>query len=184
LLTADKNSNEEGATHDSVDGSSANEKPTVEFDTNSARTFDDGIGATRRIINQSEQSRRDREHNFEVVINQVKPKIENAPETVTHTDANLLHSREVRAHGVVERGSITAKAMSIADKNDINAQLTKEYEEEVEKIKAKIENDRKSVGKEEADRLHRLDQKLHGQTKKGSIVAEAQHIAATESNAS
>jgi len=96
----------------------------------------------------------------------------------------LLHSREVRAHGVVERGSITAKAMSVADKNDINAQLTKEYEEEVEKIKAKIENDRKSVGKEEADHLHRLDQKLHGQTKKGSIVAEARHIAATESNAS
>jgi len=188
LLTAvqqksGKERNEEGAAHDSIDKSPASEKPTGQTGTTSNRNPDDDIDATRRIIDQSEQSRLDREHNFEVVINQVKPKIDTAPETVTHADANLLHSREARAHGGVERGSITARAMSIANKNDINAQLMKDHEEGVKNMKAKIENDRKSVGKEEADHLHRLDQKLYGQTKKGSIVAEAQHIAATEGSA-
>jgi hypothetical protein len=37
---------------------------------------------------------------------------------VTREDANLIHSREVRAHGATEKGGVAAQAMSLAAKNE------------------------------------------------------------------
>jgi hypothetical protein len=45
------------------------------------------------------QSHLDKEKNLQSSVNVIKPKLENAPRTVTKEDADLLHSPEVRAHG-------------------------------------------------------------------------------------
>jgi hypothetical protein len=59
-----------------------------------------------------------KEKNFQDAVDLIEPKIANAPDTVTKEDADLLHSREVRAHGGAEKGGITAQAQSLAVKNE------------------------------------------------------------------
>jgi Seed maturation protein len=53
---------------------------------------------------------------FENVVAAIKPKLEKSPDMVTREDANLIHSREVRAHGATEKGGVATQAMSLAAK--------------------------------------------------------------------
>ena len=59
--------------------------------------------------------------NFENMIAAIKPKREKSPDMVTREDANLIHSREVRAHGAKGKGGVAAQAMSLAAKNETGA---------------------------------------------------------------
>lgn len=68
-------------------------------------------------IDPQEQSHRDKEGNLRKVEFALRPKVEQDPEHVTKEDASLLVSRERRAHGVIEKGSLAAEAQSLADKN-------------------------------------------------------------------
>lgn len=65
-------------------------------------------------LDPAEQSQVTRERNFEEAVNQVGSK---DPTQVTQDDANLLHSREQRAHGHTEKGGAASQAQSIATEN-------------------------------------------------------------------
>ena len=133
------------------------------------------------------QSHLDKEKNFQEAVDVIEPKIINAPETVTKEDADLLHSREVRAHGVVEKGGITAQAQSLAAKNEkVNAakeeksHAAKEanFQEAVGIVEPKIANVPETVTEEDADLLHSREVRAHGETEKGGVTAFAQSLAA------
>ncbi|KAJ9648456.1 hypothetical protein H2201_000791 [Coniosporium apollinis] len=72
---------------------------------------------TTSDITPAEQSRLDRERNLQEALDVVQPKMAYDPKSVTQEDASLLESREQRAHGVIPKGSVTATARSLADKN-------------------------------------------------------------------
>ncbi|KAF2088304.1 hypothetical protein K490DRAFT_64982 [Saccharata proteae CBS 121410] len=93
--------------------------PSTENKDPSTITVPSAIAGQKRGRRPSaaEQSHVDLEHNFEVVANMVKNKMEHDPKSVTGDDAKLLVSREQRAHGHVEKGGITSQAQSLADKN-------------------------------------------------------------------
>ncbi len=79
-----------------------------------------------------------REKNFQNAVKIIMPKLENSPDDITKEDADLLHSREVRAHGGVEKGGITAQAQSLAARNE---QVKNEaVKDEAEEDKAAKEN--------------------------------------------
>jgi hypothetical protein len=134
------------------------------------------------------RSHLDKERNFLQAVDIVEPKITNAPETVTKEDADLLHSREVRAHGAVEKGGITAHAQSLAAKN-VQTQIEEEkriqshnekeknFEQAVHIIEPKIVNVPDSVIKEDADLLHSRDRRAHSIVM-APIAANAQSLAA------
>ena len=63
-------------------------------------------------------SHSDKEANFEDAKAKVMPKIQADPEHVTKEDANLLRSREQRAHGVTEKGGVAATAQHLAAENE------------------------------------------------------------------
>ena len=67
-------------------------------------------GATRSPV--------DKEANFAEAKAKVMPKIQADPEHVTKEDANLLRSREQRAHGVTEKGGVAASAQHLAAENE------------------------------------------------------------------
>lgn len=64
------------------------------------------------------QSHLDKEANLADAQDKVMPKIEMDPEHVTAEDANLLRSRETRAHGVTEKGGLAATAQHLAAENE------------------------------------------------------------------
>lgn len=61
---------------------------------------------SRRRFDPAEQSHEAKEVDFESVVAAIKPKLEKSPDMVTREDANLIHSREVRAHGATEKGGV------------------------------------------------------------------------------
>ncbi|KAH0145463.1 hypothetical protein KCU67_g12628, partial [Aureobasidium melanogenum] len=65
-------------------------------------------------LNPAEQSHLTKERNLEQAVNQVGSK---DPSQITQDDANLLHSREQRAHGHTEKGGVASQAQSIATEN-------------------------------------------------------------------
>jgi hypothetical protein len=65
-------------------------------------------------LNSSEQSHLTKERNLEQAVNEVGSK---DPSQITHDDANLLHSREQRAHGHTEKGGVASQAKVIANEN-------------------------------------------------------------------
>ena len=69
-------------------------------------------------VDPASQSRTDKEANLADAQDRVIPKIELDPEHVTSEDANLLRSREVRAHGVTEKGGPAATAQHLAAENE------------------------------------------------------------------
>ena len=75
--------------------------------------------AGRETKTAQEQSHTDKEAKFAHAAATLLPKMENAPEKVTKEEASLLHSRDARAHGHVEKGSLAAQAMSLADRNEV-----------------------------------------------------------------
>lgn len=68
-------------------------------------------------LSPSEQSHLTKERNFQQAAAEVGAKIQNAPETVTKEDGDLLHSREQRAHGHTDKGGIAAQAQHLAAQN-------------------------------------------------------------------
>ncbi|OCK96921.1 uncharacterized protein K441DRAFT_712240 [Cenococcum geophilum 1.58] len=69
----------------------------------------------------AEQSHEAKEVNFENVVAEIKPKLEKSPDMIAREDANLIHSREVRAHRATEMGGVAAQAMSLEAKNETGA---------------------------------------------------------------
>ena len=69
-------------------------------------------------VDPTSRSRMDKEANLADAQDKVIPKIELDPEHVTSEDANLLRSREVRAHGVTEKGGPAATAQHLAAENE------------------------------------------------------------------
>ncbi|KAF1996727.1 hypothetical protein P154DRAFT_623056 [Amniculicola lignicola CBS 123094] len=67
---------------------------------------------------RKEQPLHDKETNLPKAVEVVKLKAENEPEKVTKEDAALLDSRDARAHGNVDKLSLAAEVMSLADKNE------------------------------------------------------------------
>jgi len=65
-------------------------------------------------LNPTEQSHLTKERNFEEAVNEVGSK---DPSQITQDDANLLHSREQRAHGHTEKGGVASQAKVIANEN-------------------------------------------------------------------
>jgi hypothetical protein len=65
-------------------------------------------------LNPTEQSHLTKERNLEEAINEVGSK---DPSQITQDDANLLHSREQRAHGHTEKGGVASQAKVIANEN-------------------------------------------------------------------
>ena len=70
-------------------------------------------------FNLAEQSHEAKEVTFEHVVAAIKPKLEKPPDMVTGEGANLIHSREVRAHGATEKERVAA--LSSAAKNETSA---------------------------------------------------------------
>ena len=131
------------------------------------------------------QSHLDKEKNFQDAVSAIEPKIANAPDTVTKEDADLLHSREVRTHGGVEKDSVTAQARSLAAKNEQDqAAKEKNFQEAVDIIQPKIVNAPETVTKEDADLLHSREVRAHSVVEKGGITAVAQSFAAKNEEAS
>ncbi|KAI5209138.1 hypothetical protein E4T39_01104 [Aureobasidium subglaciale] len=73
-----------------------------------------GVAPKTDSLNPSEQSSLTKERNLEQAVNQVGSK---DPSQITQDDANLLHSREQRAHGHTEKGGVASQAQSIATEN-------------------------------------------------------------------
>lgn len=65
-------------------------------------------------LSPEEQSHLTKERNLEAAVDQVGSK---DPAQVTQDDANLLHSREQRAHGHTEKGGVASQAQQIATEN-------------------------------------------------------------------
>ncbi|KAF2228939.1 hypothetical protein EV356DRAFT_571523 [Viridothelium virens] len=77
-----------------------------------------GTSIGRGGLDPAAQSHMQKEQNFRDVVNTVGTKMANDPEQVTKDDANLLHSREQRAHGHTDKGGITAQAQQLAAENE------------------------------------------------------------------
>jgi hypothetical protein len=65
-------------------------------------------------LNPTEQSNLTKERNLEEAINEIGSK---DPSQITQDDANLLHSREQRAHGHTEKDGVASQAKVIANEN-------------------------------------------------------------------
>jgi hypothetical protein len=78
-------------------------------------------GATKQdpnSIDPVERSAIDRVKNFGAVADDVSRKMASNPESVTHEEAALLHSREQRAFGRTSKGGIARQAQSVAAENE------------------------------------------------------------------
>ena len=125
------------------------------------------------------------------------------PSSITKKDGDLLHSREVRAHGISEKGGLASQAQSQAAENmgatkransDTGAgtaafqtsspatQSQNEREanlaEAAEQIGGKMQTDPDSVTKEDGDLLHSRETKATGRTEKGGLASQVQSQAA------
>ena len=65
-------------------------------------------------LSPAEQSHLTKERNLEQTVNEVASK---DPSQITQDDANLLHSREQRAHGHTEKGGVASQTKTIANEN-------------------------------------------------------------------
>jgi len=68
-------------------------------------------------LSPGQQSDLTKERNFEDAAAQLGSKMANDPEHVTKEEADLMHSREQRAHGQTEKGGITSQAHQLASEN-------------------------------------------------------------------
>jgi hypothetical protein len=68
----------------------------------------------KNTLSPQEQSHSDKEENIHQAEVAIKPKIEEG--TVTAAEANKLNSREMRAHGHIEKGGTAATAQSVVSK--------------------------------------------------------------------
>lgn len=64
------------------------------------------------------QSALDREANFQDAANQVGSKLASNPASVTKEEADMMHSREQRAHGHTDKGGIASQAQKTVSQNE------------------------------------------------------------------
>lgn len=130
----------------------------------------------------AEQSHQSKEHNFDVEAERVKSILDNDPDHLTERDVNVLASRDARAHGTVEKGSITAEAQRVMAKKrrDSNIQEKREeiFDETSKFLEAKVQQEPESIDKEDAAWINSVDMKAHGKVAKGSVTAKIQSLAA------
>ncbi|KAF1944152.1 hypothetical protein EJ02DRAFT_452759 [Clathrospora elynae] len=69
---------------------------------------------SRTFTSPKQQSRQDKEDNLHQAEAAIKPKIEQG--TITEEDADNLHSLEMRAHGHVQKGGLSATAQSFVSR--------------------------------------------------------------------
>jgi hypothetical protein len=123
----------------------------------------------------------------------IVPKVEQG--TVTKEEADHLHSLEARAHGHTEKGGLTAVAQSVAAKREralslsdnTNANPNPAEQSAADKeanlkmaeltIGPKLEKELEKITKEDAALVQSREHRAHGNVKKDSIAAEAQHFA-------
>ena len=65
--------------------------------------------ATNAKLTPAEQSHRDRVRNFYEVAERIAAKMATQPEKLIRTEADLLHSKELKAFGTTEKGASQAK---------------------------------------------------------------------------
>ena len=132
-------------------------------------------------------------------------KLEQDPSGITNREADELRLADQRAHGNVQKGSITAQVQHAAAENEkrhsletpsngnlavkqsadttsIGHQQTRRSPEQrflstAEVLKAKLEQDPATITKQEANELHSHDRRAHGNVEKGGITAQTQHAA-------
>jgi hypothetical protein len=158
------------------------------------------IGARSRASSKTftphEQSHRDKDANLHQAEATIKPKIEEG--NVTEADANLLHSREARAHGNIDKGGFTATAQSLAskkrqeslsDRSNISPSGSFEeykhrkdqshHDREVNlklaemRLEPKVKNEPEKVSTEEAACLQSREHRAHGHVEKGGSASQA-----------
>jgi hypothetical protein len=152
--------------------------------------------ANSKTLAPHEQSHRDKEANLHKIEEVVKPKIEQG--TVTESEANLLHSREARAHGLTEKGGLTSSAQSIvskkrptslSDQTNVSApgspeerKQRKEQSQHDREVNFKlaemslgpaIKNEPEKITKDDAPHLQSREHRAHGHVDKGGLAAHA-----------
>lgn len=75
-------------------------------------------GTSNADIPPAVQSAMDKEANFQQAADQVGSKLASNPGSVTKEEADLLHSREQRAHGHTDKGGIASQAQQTAAQNE------------------------------------------------------------------
>lgn len=141
-----------------------------------------------------EQSHHDKEANLHEAEITNKPKLEQG--TVTQGDADFLHSREMRAHGHIEKGGLAATAQSIvskkrqgslSDRSNVSPRASEaDYERRKEQSHHDKENNLKiaeltiepkieegNISKEDAAYVQSRENRAHGHIEKGGVAAEA-----------
>jgi hypothetical protein len=152
--------------------------------------------ANSKAFTPGEQPHRDKEANLHVAQDAIKPKIEQG--TATEADAKLLQFREARAHGDLEKGSMTASAQSIApkkrqdsfsDKTNISTDESKQHKEQSHhdrevniklaevSLEPKLEKEPEKVTKEDAANVQSREQRAHGHVEKRGRAAQATALA-------
>ncbi|KAI7577834.1 hypothetical protein KC316_g10133 [Hortaea werneckii] len=150
-------------------------------------------------VNPAHQSAQTKIHNYEQAASEVGSKMQNAPGSVTESDAAYLHSREARASGqanpppgslsaqaehlaAVNEGRATAQASASGENNDPASQSSKDrlhnLEEATSQVGQKMARDPGHVTKDDANLLHSREERAFGKTEKGGISAQAQNMAA------
>jgi hypothetical protein len=146
--------------------------------------------ANSKAFTPEEQSHRDKEANLQAVQEAIKPKIEQG--TATEADANLLHSRETRAHDKTEKGALASSAQSLVSKkreeslsDKTNAPSTDERKEQSQhdrevylkiaemSLESKLEKKSEKVTKEDASHVQSREQRAHGHVDKVGMAAQA-----------
>ncbi|CAO2656704.1 Nn.00g055070.m01.CDS01 [Neocucurbitaria sp. VM-36] len=141
-----------------------------------------------------EQSHYDREANFCRAEVTVKPKMEQG--TLTQGDADLLYSREMRAHGHIEKGGLAAAAQSLiskkrqeslSDRSNVSPRASEtDYERRKEQSYHDKENnlkvaelaiepktDEENASQEETTYVQPCEHHAHSHADKDGVTAEA-----------
>ena len=131
------------------------------------------------------QSSADKAANFEATAQQIGEKMHTDPSSVTSSDASTLESREHKAEGHRPGpDSLAAEAKRLASANEkgqtriAGGAKENEFQQAVNVVKPKMDNDPAHVTEEDAKLLHSADRRAHGNVEKGSITSQAQHLAA------
>lgn len=65
-----------------------------------------------------QQSQLDRQMNYQDAAHAVKEKMQTDPVAVSKEDGDMLHSRETKAFGTTEKGTLASQAQKLASQNE------------------------------------------------------------------
>jgi hypothetical protein len=148
--------------------------------------------ANSKTLTPQQQSDHDKEANLHQAEVAIKPKVEQG--TVTEADASLLHSREMRAHGQIEKYSVTASAQSfvshnrqnsLSDQTNVSPSASKEqsqHDREVNfklaemTLEPKIKNEPENVNQEDAAYIQSREHRAHGHVDKDGLASQTMAI--------